>query len=290
MIEDCITKQTKIFEIQVDKLIEFNETDIKRFSFLAENISRETGVPQNLIYTPPYFFFLDRWHKIHDLWYFYKSDDYDFHFINELLGEVISEYFGLDTVHYHVASLCVKDESIRYGLVSKNFCTPNYQYKRSWDYGFSPRKYLDILKEVQSICHSEKEYLLLVEDLKKFFIRDFYTSQLDRSGNNFLFQQTPSGIRLAPLYDYENSFETSYVDVYRNQIAEINLQNPETLMILKKDSKFQELLHLLMQSDMSSFLNEVEERHQIRIPSEYKTDYRSHTSEVKKLIVEKKLL
>lgn len=129
-----------------------------------------------------------------------------------------------------------------------------------------------------------------MEDLKKFFIRDFYTSQLDRSGNNFLFQQTPSGIRLAPLYDYENSFETSYVDVYRNQIAEINLQNPETLMILKKDSKFQELLHLLMQSDMSSFLNEVEERHQIRIPSEYKTDYRSHTSEVKKLIVEKKLL
>lgn len=65
--------------------------------------------------------FIDRWHKIHDLWYFYKSDDYDFHFINELLGEVISEYFGLDTVHYHVASLCVKDESIRYGLVSKNF-------------------------------------------------------------------------------------------------------------------------------------------------------------------------
>ena len=34
MIEDCITKQTKIFEIQVDKLIEFNETDIKRGIYL----------------------------------------------------------------------------------------------------------------------------------------------------------------------------------------------------------------------------------------------------------------
>ena len=82
---------------------------------------------------------------------------------------------------------------------------------------------LSILENIRSICQSEEEYLLLLEDLKKFFIRDFYASQLDRTGNNFLFKITPDGIRLAPLYDYENSFESIDQQIYRNQIAEINV-------------------------------------------------------------------
>lgn len=188
MIERYITDKTKIFEIKTDKLIKFNMTDTDKFNELAKKISKETGVPKDFIYTAPYFFFIDHWHKIDGKWYFYKSDGCDFHFINELLGEVISEFFGLDTIHYHVAKLSVKDMKEEYGLVSQNFCNINNTYKSVWDYGFTTRGDLNILENIRTICQSEKEYLLLLDDLKKFFIRDFYTSQIDRIGNNFLFK------------------------------------------------------------------------------------------------------
>ncbi len=290
MIEKCITDKTKFFEIRTDSLIQFNTTDVDKFNAIAKKISEETGVPAKLIYTAPYLFFLDHWHKIDDVWYFYKSDGYDVHFVNELLGEVISEFFRLDTIHYKIAKLCVKDMKDEYGLISKNFCDINYTYKRVWDYGFAPRRDLSILENIKSICQSKEEYLLLLDDLKKFFIRDFYTAQLDRSGNNFLFKITPEGIRLAPLYDYENSFESINPQVYRNQIAEINIANKETQSLLKNDIKFQELFHLIMQANMLSFISKVEDRHKILVPPDGKEYYKKHDKEIKRLILENKLI
>lgn len=290
MIAKCITDKTKLFEIKTNNLIQFNTTDVDKFNIIAKKISVETGVPQELIYTAPYFFFINHWHKIDGEWYFYKSDGYDFHFVNELLGEIISEFFGLDTIHYKVAKLSVEGMEDEYGLVSKNFCNIKYTYKRCWDFGFEPRRDLSILKNIKNICHSEEEYQLLLNDLKKFFIRDFYTSQLDRSGNNFLFKITPEGIRLAPLYDYENSFESIDQQIYRNQIAEINIANRETQILLKNDIKFQELLHLIMQADMLSFINEVEDRHKVLVPSDDKEYYKKRDTKIKKLILENKLI
>ena len=124
MIERCFNDETKIFPIKVDGLIKFNKVDVDKFNLMAKNISKETEVPKELIYTAPYFFFIDKWFKIDNQWYFYKSDGCDFHFINELLGEIISEYFDLETVHYNIAQLCINSETKGYGVVSKNFCNP----------------------------------------------------------------------------------------------------------------------------------------------------------------------
>lgn len=290
MIEKCITDKTKPFEIKTDSLIEFNITDVDKFNIIAKKISEETGVPAELIYTAPYFFFIKNWHKINGKWYFYKSDGYDFHFINELLGEIISNYFELDTAQYRVAKLSVVGKETEYGLVSKNFCDIKYTYKRCWDFGFEPRRDLSILKNIKNICHSEEEYQLLLNDLKKFFIRDFYTSQLDRSGNNFLFKITPEGTRLAPLYDYEWSFKDIERQSYRNQIAEINIASRETQSLLKNDIKFQELLHLIMVANMSSFIDKVEDTHQILVPTDYKERFKQRDTKIKRLILENKLI
>ncbi len=290
MIEKCFNAETKIFLIKVDSLIKFNEVDVDKFNLIAKNISNETGVPKELIYTAPYFFFIDRWHKIDNQWYFYKSNDYDFYFINELLGEVISEYFGLETVHYKIAQLCVNGENKGYGLASKNFCNPKNTYKRSWDYGFNPMRDLSILQKIKDICSTEKEYLILLSDIKKFFIRDFYTSQLDRSGNNFLFKVDTSGIRLAPLYDHENSFEATDKYKYRNQIGELDITNPDTRKILLTDDKFQELLNLLMDTNISVFIELVENSHKILVPNDIKDYYLKNDSEIKKLVLKHKII
>ena len=207
-----------------------------------------------------------------------------------MLGEVISNYFGLDTTHYKVAKLSVAGEKTEYGLVSKNFCDIKCTYKRCWDFGFESRRDLSILENIKKICHNEEEYQLILDDLKKFLMRDFYTSQSDRSGNNFLFKITPESIRLAPLYDYEWSFKDIERQFYRNQIAEINLSSRETQSLLKNDIKFQELLHSIMLANMSSFIDEVEDTHKILVPTDYKERYKQRDTKIKRLILENKLI
>lgn len=290
MVENLLKKNTKIFKIKVDSLIEFNDKEISKFNLIAEEISKETGVPKDLIYTAPYFFFIDRWHKIDNQWYFFKNRDYDFYFINELLGEVISEYFDLDTIHYKIAQLYVNGEDKGYGVLSKNFCSPESTYKSAWDFGFEPLHDLSILQKIKDICPSEKEYLILLNDMKKFFIRDFYVSQLDRSGNNFLFKIDNNGIRLAPLYDYESSFEASDIYKYRNQIGELDISNPDTRKILLTDDKFQELLNLLMSINISSFIKLVEDRHKIKIPKNFKDYYLEEDAQKKEMVLKHKII
>lgn len=292
MIKNCITENTQVFEIEVDSLPRLSEDKYNYYDKLAQDMSIEMGVPKELLFVAPHFFFIDHWHKIDGKWYFYKSDGYDFHFVNELLGEVISEYFGLDTVHYKVASLKVAGKNTDYGLISENFCSPNYVYTRTWDYnlGCGDIFELDRLKE---ICNSSEEFKRLLSDIKKFVIRDFYTSQLDRSGNNFLFMQKKDGSegkRLAPLYDYENSFESSSPEIYRNQILYLNMKNPDLPKFFKKDSEYQENLCKIRDADIDKFMKIVEERHNILIPNDIKEFYRESDKEKKDIIKTNRLV
>ena len=163
-------------------------------------------------------------------------------------------------------------------LYQKTFVIRKSTYKRVWDYGFNPTRDLSILQKIKYICSTEKEYLILLNDMKKFFIN---TSQLDRTGNNFLFKIDTNGIQLAPLYDYENSFEAIDKYRYRNQIGELDITNSNTRKILLTDDKFQELLNLLMNTNMSTFIELVEDKHKILVQNDIKDYYHKNDSEIK---------
>lgn len=291
MPEDCITKNTKPFVINVENPIYYDPSKIEEYETISNHISEETGVPKKLIFVAPDFFFVDRWHKIDGEWYFFKDNGcYDVYFINDLLGEVISEYFGLDTIHYQVGKLCIEGKKDRYGLVSKNFCDKKYAYKTAWDFNFKARCDLEILETIRNVCKSEEEYVLLLNDIKKFLIRDFYTAERDRTGNNFLFRVGDDGIRLAPLYDYERSFDSINLQFYRNQIAEINLVYSEVRILLRNDDVFQQLLNLIMQANMASFIEQVEDKHHVLIKDNEKRLYMEHDKEIKKIIKQRELI
>ena len=69
--------------------------------------------------------------------------------------------------------------------------------------------------------------------------------------------------RLAPLYDYECSFESSCSEIYRNQVLYLNMHKlPE---IFKKDAEYQENLCKIRDANMNQFIKTVEERHGILI-------------------------
>lgn len=292
MIKNCITENTQLFTIEVDSLPELSEDKYSYYEKLAYDMSAEMGVPKDLLFVAPHFFFINHWHKIDGKWYFYKSDGSDFHFINELLGEVISEYFGLDTVHYKVALLKVAGRDPEYGLVSENFCSPDYTYTRSWDYNLSC---IDIfeLDKLASICKNSDESKKLLSDMKKFVLRDSYSSQGDRSGNNFLLKhrkEGSEGLRLAPLYDYENSFESSNPGIYRNQIVYLNMNDPRLPKFFKKDDEYQNNLCKIRDANMNKFMEIVEERHNILIPNDMKEYYRKRDEEKKNIIKTNRLV
>ena len=264
----------------------------------AEIISEETGVPFDQVYASRY---INQWIKIENEWYYCKVKQ-PFYVANELLGEVISQYFGLDTVHYQIIRL-LKDNCEIYEIMSKNICDPNATFKKPSDFrDFRYYHELEVLDNLHSLCKSESEHQLLLSDIKKLFIRDFYVSQNDRNEYNFMFRIDEDGIRLAPLFDYERSFNPTapkeyfnpYVlttlKKYYNFMGSIDMDNEKTICRLRDDEEFQRLLYLIMDAKMELLIQCVEDNHRIIMPSDYKEIYLNHDKEMKKIIRESNVL
>lgn len=292
MLKDCITDNTKIMTINVDSLPNLNEENYEYYEELAKNMSAEMGVPKDLLINGRRFFFINRWHKIDGKWYFFKSDGFDFHFINELLGEIISEYFGLDTVHYKVGKLIVGNNDPQIGVVSENFCSSEYKYTRIFDYKLASGD-IRYLEELGCICASEADFKLLLSDLKKFIIRDFYTSQDDRNGNNFLIREKKDGSegkRLAELYDYENGYELYPRNLVMNPLVYQNMEKDFLRKYFKRDSEYQEILSKVRDANMNAFLTELEERHGVLIPKDIRKVYLETDKQKKEIIKTNRLV
>lgn len=290
MSNKCITEQTPIFEFTSDTLLEHNTQNIQQLNEIARAISLETGVPQNMIYSEPYLFFINNWHKINNEWYFFKDGSYDFYFLNELLGVEISKYFGLDTIQYTIAKRQINGKEPQLGLLSKNFCEKNLAYRQASDYGFQHQYGLGILNDIRRLCDTEEEYISLSNDIRTFFIRDFATAQLDRTNMNFLFKETSQGIRLAPLYDYERSFEAFNPQNYANYLGRMKISDPTIQEQLRNDQKFQELLNYFMEMNIIKLLEKVQQQHTIDIPKDYLNHYRKKTEEIKQYVKKNHLL
>lgn len=121
---NLIRKDTILFERNIENVISFecSKEWHERFKRLAKLISKETGTPESLIYGPS-IFYLKNWFKIDGNWYYFKKQTNDISLINELIGELLSEYFGLDSIHYKIAKININGIE-ELGLISRNFSNP----------------------------------------------------------------------------------------------------------------------------------------------------------------------
>ena len=283
-IEDCISTYENILEIKTDKIIEYNKKDIKKYELLAKTISRETSIPIEYIYNRlTDKFYLNRWFKVNNEWLNFKDNKYYQYIINELLGEKISEYFDLETIHYRIGKLIINGKCDKYGIISKSFCDKKYEYLTLDEY-FSKiqKKDLNIIKEINKVTNNKKECLNLTNDLKKMFIRDFYTGQRDRIYFNMILKKTNKGIRLGPLFDYEYSFNPIDPSIYRSSLCKISLYDKNTCDLLRNDKKFQELIQKIMNINLKNIIEDIEDSQKIIIPTKDKSLYNIHDREVKK--------
>ncbi len=204
--------------------------------------------------------------------------------VNELIGELISQYFKLDTVK----STMYKDENESYyWLLSKVFTNEKERYSYldwlfpdlinsstigldnlnnlSRIYSLSHRKIYDVSK-------SDLEKLSL--SLRKLIVRDFITNQTDRHSANFMFSIYRSHVKLMPVYDYEHSFKKAEMLKYLGYF-DFDLNKEKVIKFVQNDDIFQELLEVAMCLDMKKIIKQLEEEYPILLNILEKYDYSS---------------
>lgn len=236
-------------------------------------LTHETNVPTRMVNAYYY-----NWYKIGDDWYFFKEISMDW-IIHELLGEIISKYFNIDTVHYKLVKY-----NNEYGVLSKNFCDSNYKYKTLVDYGL-PRvsKKLEIFDSIKKICKDNIEYKNLIDTIKRIIIRDYYVSEYDRCYHNFMFKEGKT-ITLSPLYDYERSFMFEPTEEIKGYLANFSLNDEKIRYILQNDDLFQELFIKIMDANMGIFLMNLEYENNFNFTDNELAHYIQFDRRIKKIV------
>lgn len=298
MIKNYFTDETQIIKIEVDEILKYDKTREEQLQQLAEKISTETGVPLYCISANQHSCRVSNWHQLQNGYYYFKHLENEHAFFNELLGEIISYYFDLDTAHYEVANLKVRSTGEeQYGVVSKNFCNPKYTYHTLSHYMCECDQFsfyssdLSIIDKLEVLCQTEDEFRLLQDDFKKMIIRNFYNAQSDGDGRNIILKTTPSGIRLAPLFDYSDAYVgINNLHRYVWDIGELNVEDRKTQELFRNDIAFQKLLHKLMDANMDEFIADIENSHKIIVPKKQAEHYKKYDKKIKQLVLENKLI
>ena len=269
----------------------FEIFDEKKYKQYARKIFIETNINTELIYEYPFRNHADNWLKSNKEWYYFKEFKTNSRFFNELLGELISKYFDLDTVEYKLTKV-ITPLNVKYGISSKNFFKKKDLCLTCLDFDFSKKiedlMNLNNLYKLREYTKNDDNYNELLKTMKTFLIRDLYSSQKDRAYMNFLFKENKGVLSLAPLFDYEYSFGTPET-YYRNQIVLLSLLNEETKKVLN-DSTFQSLLNKMMLIDMKKLIEELEDRHNIKMPNMEKDYYLKYDENIKKKVLDSKVI
>lgn len=230
----------------------------------------------------------DNWYIYNGEFYYYKKLYHAMRVINELLGEILSDYMGLPSVHYSLAL----DYNNIVGLLSKNFRIKGRKYAQASQ--IKPKYLQDFSEALES-----REITNLRKIIDKTLIRDFYSCLSDCLNNTLVSASLLKQYRLAESYDYEMSFidsredkehilwgsdiEHEY-DTYYNPLFIEGIINGkkeykkityDTLKsMLEYDEFLRSQLEKIMDFNMSESLEAIENTHGILIDDELKNYYK----------------
>lgn len=246
-----------------------NYKDLKNASFLIANeeLSALTMTPLDTL-------------KRYNNWYFFEGDYYYLKelgsiigFINELLGQYLSEYMDLPTIEYHVVQ---KDGKI-VGLFSRNFKSSLYDYSLGM---YAPKNLVSDIRKIITgndyECNEET-----CKQLTAYLIRNYYSSLKDRLMNSMYAYNSKERFIMAPLYDYESSFMDPQMMTYLDPLINycFNYESCETLR--NNNKYYAESLEKIYGFDILSALKIISDKYSIVIPSEVKDYYKNFDIERK---------
>lgn len=223
-------------------------------------------------------------------WFLYEGEYYYFKrlytamaIVNELIGEYLSIYMDIPTIHYEIAL----DYDKVVGVLSKNFRDKNKKYMLALE--IQPKQ-LKVFRDALE----KKKITDLRRQLDKMLVRDFYSCLSDRIRNTLVSKSLFGQINLEVDFDYELSFvdrreciefkngfdEDHEFDTYYNPLFRSDNQDEFmgiTYGLLKEMIKYDEFLASqfdhIMGFNIGKCLSDIEARYNIKIAEELKSYY-----------------
>ena len=204
------------------------------------------------------------------------------HILNEIIGEYISKYFNLNTVH----NILIRDKDKKYGVMTRNFIDNKDDYFYFDNSLFvnlenTPLVGLDNLNNLDYVFDKKSKQIQLddnnlnifIKNVKKLIVRDFITRQTDRHSENIIVRCIENKVYLMPIFDYEHSFcNDDYYTFYH--IFDFNLLLDKVCYIIRHDYYFQELLIHAMKLDIKYIIDRIENDYSIKLDNKEKECYR----------------
>ena len=136
--------------------------------------------------------------------------------INKLIGREVAKQAGFQTLNQSLAKLITADNEEYFGLISESFEKEGYSYKTAEalikDVPIR-RNSLDLI----SFFYENNYDLSIVSELMRLMLWDYFICQVDRDYQNFQLELKKDSIRLAPVYDFGETFgETGFYDGSNN--------------------------------------------------------------------------
>lgn len=278
-----ISKNIKLLSKPI--IIEKNDDFSKQKAIF---ISKNTGIPIENIFDEEIeklngeYNLVNNWTQINSNWYFIKQDLDCIKIINELLGVEITNYFGLKSAN----NILVKFKNSNNLLIaSENCLDKNKDYYSYNDLNIKKGNLEQVITNLRNFCinNNDTNYQLLNEIIK-MTIRDLYCGDNDRHSKNFFIEKIDNKYNLAPLFDYDQSFNGKNLLTHENIIMKIYLNNKKDKEIINNNIFFQESLNKLEEINMNSLLNTIENKHNIKISDDIKNYYLNHDRNIKEKV------
>ncbi len=215
-------------------------------------------------------YWLKRGNKI----YYFKVPIFERQILKELVGEKITLYFGLPSVHYQLAKMKIEDQTV-YGLLSQYTRQKDKEYMLLKDWavkeGWEQQNFLRFLNE----GYGDQP---LLEEYKKLLVRELYTQEEDRQDDEIIVEIDQGKVRLSPLVDYEEEF------ILRGKLDPIkipciqtfDIENISTLLTVKADKNFEHYFNQVKKLKINKLLTELKGEFNLRlhpIDRKYYLDY-----------------
>ena len=144
------------------------------------------------------------------------------------------------------------------------------------------------LNRVLGLTPTKKNQEELLDEIEEILALDTYMGQTDRHERNIIFEEDKKTkeIHLAPVFDFEYSLKSSYLDpnkIYENAIYPLrNLEDYKAF--LEKHEKMREKLKYYLELSMPQIVKESFEEHGLTIPEEKIPFYKDFDKNRKELI------
>lgn len=146
------------------------------------------------------------WLSINGEYYHYKEFN-----LNDFIGVELCKKIGINSCNYELIKIDGNIYTISKSFKEKGILYSNSRLLNNNIYSITNEhvsiySFNGLIRELKRLNYDENIINLLIHDIIKMSILDYYSRETDRVSNNYLFELKDKNIKLSPLFDFGESF------------------------------------------------------------------------------------